>query len=171
MSEVRAIPAPHGSAAVAIADTAPALDLIELLFFSYRDFVGDADRRLAADGFGRAHHRVLHFVSSNPGMTVAGLLDLLRITKQSLNRVLKELLDKGYVTQREGDADRRQRLLHVTESGAALAHELAVLQSARINRALGQCAPDARAHVVDFLDALVDWSGTDSQRANAREKR
>ena len=148
----------------------PALHLIELLFFAYRDFVGDADRRLAADGFGRAHHRVLHFVSRNPGMTVAGLLDLLRITKQSLNRVLKELLEKDYVAQREGEADRRQRLLYVTEAGAALVHELAVLQSARINRALAECAPGARIHVVDFLGAMVDWPAPEGRRAVTREK-
>lgn len=157
-------PAKHAPGRVSDADAAPALDIIELLFFSYRDFVGDADRRLAADGFGRAHHRVLYFVSRNPGMTVAGLLELLRITKQSLNRVLKELLDKNYVTQREGEADRRQRLLYVTDAGAALAHELAVLQSQRINRALAQCAPAAREHVVRFLDALVDWPDTGAAR-------
>src|SRR5215467_5937919 len=77
-------------------------DLIELLFFAYRDFVGDADEVLAEFGFGRAHHRVLHFVNRNPGMKVAELLDILKITKQSLGRVLKQLLDKGYVEQKEG---------------------------------------------------------------------
>src|SRR3954464_5994861 len=73
---------------------APAYDLIELLFFAYRDFVGDADRLLADYGFGRAHHRVLHFVDRHPGLTVADLLEVLKITKQSLNRVLKELVDQ-----------------------------------------------------------------------------
>src|SRR5215468_3967607 len=80
---------------------APAFDLIELLFFAYRDFVGDADEILARFGFGRAHHRVLHFVNRNPGMKVAELLDILKITKQSLGRVLKQLLDEGYVEQKE----------------------------------------------------------------------
>lgn len=171
MSDCRAVYDRNGPADAQGQQPAPELDIIELLFFSYRDFVGDADRRLAADGFGRAHHRVLYFVSRNPGMTVAGLLDLLRITKQSLNRVLKELLEKNYVTQREGEADRRQRLLHVTEAGAALAHELAVLQSERVNRALEKCAPGARAHVVDFLDAMVDWPAPHSPSVIAREKR
>src|SRR6204780_3111356 len=91
----------------------PAFDLIELLFFAYRDFVGDADEILAKFGFGRAHHRVLHFVNRNPGMKVAELLDILKITKQSLGRVLKQLIDKGYVEQKLGK-DRRQRLLFVT---------------------------------------------------------
>ena len=87
----------------------PVFDLIELLFFAYRDFVGEADRVLDQYGFGRAHHRVLHFVQRHPGLTIAELLDILRITKQSLGRVLKELIDKGYVVQKEGENDRRQR--------------------------------------------------------------
>ena len=88
-------------------------DLIELLFFAYRDFVGDPDRILAEYGFGRAHHRVLHFVDRYPGLTIAELLDILRITKQSLNRVLKDLIEQGYVAQRPGTSDRRQRLLYL----------------------------------------------------------
>src|SRR3954454_20731500 len=89
----------------------PAYDLIELLFFAYRDFVGDPDRILAQYGFGRAHHRVLHFVVRYPGLTIAELLDILRITKQSLNRVLKDLIEQGYIEQKTGTSDRRQRLL------------------------------------------------------------
>ncbi len=92
-------------------------DLIELMFFAYRDFVGDADHLLATLGFGRAHHRVLHFVSRRPGLTIAELLDILKITKQSLNRVLKELLDQDYVEARRGMKDRRQRQLFPTPRG------------------------------------------------------
>ena len=77
-------------------------DLIELFYFAYRDFVGDADRLLEAYGFGRAHHRVLHFVSRQPGLTIAALLEILRITKQSLNRVLKELIAEGFIEARAG---------------------------------------------------------------------
>src|SRR5580693_4309628 len=99
----------------------PYFDLIELLFFAYRDFVGDPDEVLAKLGFGRAHHRVLHFVNRNPGMKVAELLDVLKITKQSLGRVLKQLIDEGYVVQKEGANDRRQRLLYVSAAGEALA--------------------------------------------------
>ena len=82
-------------------------DIIELLFFAYRDFVGDADHVLEEFGFGRAHHRVMHFVHRYPGLKVADLLDVLRITKQSLGRVLKQLLDEGYIVQKAGDKDRR----------------------------------------------------------------
>ena len=85
-------------------------DIIELLFFAYRDFVGDADHELEVFGFGRAHHRVMHFVYRYPGLKVADLLDVLRITKQSLGRVLKQLLDEDYIVQRTGNNDRRQRL-------------------------------------------------------------
>ena len=85
--------------------------LIELLFFAYRDFVSDPDEVLQDIGFGRAHHRVVHFIGRAPGMTVAQLLDILRITKQSLGRVLRDLVEKGYVYQKEGETDRRQRLL------------------------------------------------------------
>ena len=119
-------------------------DIIELLFFAYRDFVGDPDDVLAKLGFGRAHHRVLHFVNRNPGMKVADLLDILRITKQSLGRVLKQLVDEGYVLQKEGERDRRQRLLYVTEKGEALAMRLAQLQTERIARALERSRARAR---------------------------
>ncbi len=134
----------------------PLYDLIELLFFAYRDFVGDADRLLESYGFGRAHHRVLHFVSRKPGMTVAELLDILRITKQSLARVMKELLDGGFVTAHAGATDRRQRLLFVTPSGRDLAESLARLQSERFRRALRELPADSRERAIQFLFAMVD---------------
>src|SRR5881296_3578488 len=121
----------------------PIWDIIELLFFAYRDFISDPDQILADFGFGRAHHRVLHFVNRNPGMKVAELLDILRITKQSLGRVLKQLIDQGYVVQKEGANDRRQRLLYVTPRGEALAMRLAGLQTTRIARALEELGPGA----------------------------
>lgn len=130
--------------------------LIELLFFAYRDFVGDPDRVLAEFGFGRAHHRVLHFVHRHPGLTIAELLDILRITKQSLNRVLKELIEQGFVAQRAGTADRRQRLLTCTEEGARLAGRLAELQARRVRRALAGEAPALRAAAGRFLLAMVE---------------
>jgi DNA-binding MarR family transcriptional regulator len=134
----------------------PTWDVIELLFFAYRDFVGDPDHALEALRFGRAHHRVLHFVNRNPGMKVAELLDILRITKQSLGRVLKQLVDQGYIEQREGPQDRRQRLLHVTGKGEALAMRLARLQTTRIMRALDEVGPGARDHARRFLAAMID---------------
>jgi DNA-binding MarR family transcriptional regulator len=131
-------------------------DLIELLFFAYRDFVGDADEILAKLGFGRAHHRMLHFINRNPGMKVAELLDILKITKQSLGRVLKQLIDEGYVEQKEGAKDRRQRLLYVTIKGEALALRLAALQSARIGHALAEIGGADRDTVRRFLIAMLD---------------
>ena len=102
---VSAVPDRSASADTApAADAEPCWDLIELLFFAYRDFVGDADDILAHFGFGRAHHRVLHFVNRHPGMRVADLLDILKITKQSLGRVLKQLVDQGYIIQKAGRA-------------------------------------------------------------------
>ena len=142
-------------------DMAP-FDLIELLFFAYRDFVGDADEVLAEFGFGRAHHRVLHFINRNPGMKVAELLDILKITKQSLGRVLKQLLDEGYVEQKEGATDRRQRLLYVTAKGDGLASRLAGLQTARIDRALAEIGAADRDTVRRFLIAMLDPDQRDS---------
>jgi DNA-binding MarR family transcriptional regulator len=150
---------PNKSRAAAAPGTAgevrePYWDLIELLFFAYRDFVGDPDQLLDKLGFGRAHHRVLHFVNRNPGMKVAELLDVLKITKQSLGRVLKQLIDEGYVVQKEG-ADRRQRLLYVSAAGEALALKLAGLQTARIGRVLDELGPDGRETARRFLAGMI----------------
>jgi DNA-binding MarR family transcriptional regulator len=136
-------------------------DIIELLFFAYRDFVGDADHELEAFGFGRAHHRVLHFVHRYPGLKVADLLDVLRITKQSLGRVLKQLLDEGYMVQKTGNNDRRQRLLFATAKGEALVGKLAGLQTDRINRALRDIPPAAADSVRQFLRAMIDQDDPD----------
>ncbi|MGY6706900.1 MAG: MarR family winged helix-turn-helix transcriptional regulator [Rhizobiaceae bacterium] len=130
--------------------------LIELLFFAYRDFTSDPDQILADYGFGRAHHRILHFVNRKPGMTVAELLDVLKITKQSLARVLKQLIDAGHIVQRQGAQDRRQRRLYPTDMGRALAMALAAPQSRRIARALEDATPDDRAAVERFLKQMVD---------------
>jgi DNA-binding MarR family transcriptional regulator len=143
------------------AATEPVWDIIELLFFAYRDFVGDPDEVLIKLGFGRAHHRVLHFVNRNPGMKVAELLDILRITKQSLGRVLKQLIDQGYVLQREGAQDRRQRLLFVTPKGETLALKLAMLQTERIGRAFAELGPGAHEAARRFLAAMIDTENRD----------
>jgi DNA-binding MarR family transcriptional regulator len=136
-------------------------DIIELLFFAYRDFVGDADQVLEAFGFGRAHHRVMHFVHRYPGLKVADLLDVLRITKQSLGRVLKQLLDEGYIIQKTGNNDRRQRLLFATPKGEALVAKLAGLQTDRITRALGDISPAGADTVRQFLRAMIDHDDPD----------
>jgi DNA-binding MarR family transcriptional regulator len=147
---------PTASADSAGPGTPPMYDLIELLFFAYRDFVGDPDRLLESLRFGRAHHRVLHFIHRNPGLTIAELLDILRITKQSLNRVLKELLDERFVEQRTGTADRRQRRLFLTAKGSALALDLSVLQSQRFTRALAQLPESAREDATRFFMAMIN---------------
>jgi DNA-binding MarR family transcriptional regulator len=134
----------------------PIWDIIELLFFAYRDFTGDADEVLAKLNFGRAHHRVLHFVNRQAGLKVAELLDILKITKQSLGRVLRQLIEQGYVIQKEGANDRRQRLLYVTPRGEALAMKLAGLQTERITRALAQLGPNAHATACRFLAAMIN---------------
>ncbi len=136
-------------------------DIIELLFFAYRDFVGDADHVLETFGFGRAHHRVVYFVSRYPGLKVADLLGVLRITKQSLGRVLKQLLDEGYIVQKEGDADRRQRLLYATAKGETLVRRLVTLQTARIDAALAGFSPAESAAVRRFLRAMIDRDNPD----------
>jgi DNA-binding MarR family transcriptional regulator len=132
------------------------LEIIELLFFAYRDFISDPDAILAKIGFGRAHHRVVHFVNREPGMTVADLLDTLNITKQSLARVLKQLIDSGYITQLEGPDDRRQRRLYPTQAGRALALDLAKPQSRRIENAFGGHQDAMRGDVVRFLNGMRD---------------
>lgn len=135
-------------------------DLVELIFFAYRDFTGDPDEILDQLGFGRAHHRVLHFVGARPGLTVAELLDVLRITKQSLARVLKQLVEDGYIRQEAGPADRRQRHLHLTGSGNELIARLREPQSRRIENALIRSGVD-RQKAASFLAAMQDEDATD----------
>ncbi len=112
------------------------IELIELLFFAYRDFVSDPDEILKGYGFGRAHHRIVHFVGRNPGIRVAELLNILRITKQSLGRVLKDLIDSGHVRQLEGSSDRRHRLLYLTPKGEKFRQKLVKPQIERFSAAL-----------------------------------
>ncbi len=129
-------------------------DIIEGFFFAYRDFISDPDAILASSGFGRAHHRVVYFVTRQPGMTVAALLDTLQITKQSLARVLKQLIDSGYIQQVAGPQDRRQRKLYPTRSGRALAFALSEPQSRRIKRAFEGMSADDRHAVTRFLAGM-----------------
>jgi len=144
------------AAGATAAGAAPMYDLIELFFFAYRDFVGDADRLLETYRFGRAHHRVLHFVSRQPGLTIAELLEILKITKQSLNRVLKELIAESFIEARAGAQDRRHRQLHTTAKGARLAKDLALLQTRRFSRAMGALGDGGRERAIAFLLAMVD---------------
>jgi DNA-binding MarR family transcriptional regulator len=115
---------------------------IELLFYAYRDFTAEADAVLQTYGFGRAHHRVIYFVGRNPGMPVSALLDILKITKQSLSRVLGQLMRQGFIQQRAG-SDRRQRLLDLTPSGAELERRLTEDQRALVAQAYRAAGADA----------------------------
>lgn len=137
------------------ADNLP-LDIMGLFFFAYRDFTGDADALLDRQDFGRAHHRVLYFVNLRPGMPVADLLDILKITKQSLARVLRQLIDNGYIEQKTGHSDRRQRLLFATDKGRQFFASLSVSQATRITAAIAALPPDARGIVTRFLVGMVD---------------
>ena len=132
------------------------LDIMGLFFFAYRDFTGDADALLERQGFGRAHHRVLYFVNLRPGMPVADLLDILKITKQSLARVLRQLIDNGYIEQKTGHSDRRQRLLHATDKGKQFFATLSATQASRITTAIAALPPGSRRVVTQFLVGMVD---------------
>ncbi len=116
---------------------------MELLFYAYLDFTAEPDAILANYKFGRAHHRVIHFVGGNPGITVSGLLSILKITKQSLSRVLSQLVREGFITQTAGKLDRRQRLLELTNAGVELERQLSHSQRARIARAYREAGAEA----------------------------
>lgn len=128
----------------------------ELMFFAYRAFTSDADEILRNEGFWRAHHRALHFIASRQALTVSDLLEILGVTKQSLNRVLRELIDKGLVESRVGKKDRRRRVLELTEEGAALEQRLAEAQRARVRRAFREAGPDAVAGFRQVLERMLD---------------
>lgn len=132
------------------------LQNITLLFFAYRDFIEDADRELSRIGFGRAHHRVLFFVARKPGLNVAELLAILKITKQSLARVLKDMISKGYIHQQPGDEDRRQRLLFPTAKGRVLILLLSKLQSKRISEALSSSQIEDKQSISTFLYHMME---------------
>ena len=132
------------------------LEFAELLFFAYRDFTRDPDAILKDFGFGRAHHRVLHFVNRHSGLRVVDLLDILTITKQSLSRVLKQLIDQGYIVQQAGSSDRRERLLFPTDRGRALAERLAAPQSRAPGFGAESGRPGAEAILRRFLEAMVN---------------
>ena len=128
---------------------------IELLYFAYRGFTGEADTILAEIGMGRAHHRAIYFIGRNPGITVSALLGILRITKQSLARVLSELVREGYVTQAMGPVDRRQRLLTLSPKGDALERQLTARQSRLLARAFANAGPPGTEVFRRMLEALV----------------
>lgn len=128
----------------------------ELMFFSYRAFTRDPDRILTERGYGRAHHRALHFIGRRPGISVAGLLDILGITKQSLARVLKPLVEDGLVESVPGEQDRRQRLLTLTAEGKAFEAALSEAQRERLSRAFREAGPEAVAGFRAVMALMID---------------
>ena len=129
---------------------------IEAMFFAYRGFTADPDRILAGYGYGRAHHRAVHFIHRMPGTTVNNLLAILGVTKQSLNRVLRTLIEDDLVESRIGDQDRRERHLHLTARGAALERELSDAQRARMRAAFRAAGPQAVAGFREVLEHMMD---------------
>jgi DNA-binding MarR family transcriptional regulator len=129
---------------------------IEAMFFAYRAFTADPDLILEDMDYGRAHHRALHFINRGPGLTVTSLLDVLGVTKQSLNRVLRTLIEDGLVESRVGRRDRRERQLYLTEKGTALERRLSEAQRARMRAAYRAVGPQAVAGFRQVLEAMMD---------------
>lgn len=152
---------PEWSGPGALPDDQALRQAIELLFFAYRDFTEGPDKVLDGYDFGRAHHRVIHFVGHHPGITVQELLSVLRITKQSLSRVLSALLKRGYVEQQSGKRDRRLRHLYLTEEGRELERECSNPQRALVRRAFDLAGPDAVDGYRTVLAALINETDRD----------
>ena len=129
---------------------------IEAMFFAYRGFTADPDRILAEKGYGRAHHRAVHFINRAPGTTVNNLLSILGVTKQSLNRVLRTLIEDGLVESRVGARDKRERHLFLTEAGETLERELSTAQRERMRGAFRQAGPEAVSGFRQVLEAMMD---------------
>ncbi|MCR9147439.1 MAG: MarR family transcriptional regulator [Rhodobacteraceae bacterium] len=129
---------------------------IEAMFFAYRGFTADPDRILASMAYGRAHHRALHFIARSPGTTVNNLLNILGVTKQSLNRVLRTLIEDGLVQSRQGTTDRRERHLTLTDEGATLERKLSDAQRARMRAAYRAAGPEAVTGFRQVLEAMMD---------------
>ena len=129
---------------------------IEAMFFAYRGFTQDPDRILEEHGYGRAHHRALHFINRNPGLNVNALLAFLGVTKQSLNRVLRTLIDTGLVEVSVGVEDKRERHLCLTAAGVTLINDLSEAQAARVRAAYVEAGPEAVAGFEAVLEAMMD---------------
>ncbi|MBM3604549.1 MAG: MarR family transcriptional regulator [Alphaproteobacteria bacterium] len=129
---------------------------IEAMFFAYRAFTADPDMILANLDYGRAHHRALHFINRDPGLTVTSLLAVLGVTKQSLNRVLRTLIDDGLVDSRIGRRDRRERQLYLTANGTQLERRLSEAQRARMRAAYRSVGPQAVSGFRQVLEAMMD---------------
>ena len=164
MSEIRPAPVFGGESLLFLTDE-QLRQGIEAMFFAYRGFTADPDRILAQMAYGRAHHRAIHFINRAPGTTVNNLLAILGVTKQSLNRVLRTLIDDGLVESRVGTVDKRERHLHLTDKGKALESQLSDAQRARMRAAYKDAGPEAVAGFRKVLEAMMD---ADMRRAYAK---
>jgi DNA-binding MarR family transcriptional regulator len=156
MGEGGAQPAAAGGEALLFLTDEQLRKGIEAMFFAYRGFTADPDRILAGMDYGRAHHRALHFINRMPGTTVTNLLAILGVTKQSLNRVLRTLVEDGLVESRVGRSDRRERNLQLTEAGQALERQLSEAQRARMRAAYRAAGAEAVAGFRQVLEAMMD---------------
>ncbi len=155
MSETRPAPVFGGESLLFLTDE-QLRQGIEAMFFAYRGFTADPDRILSELAYGRAHHRAIHFINRAPGTTVNNLLAILGVTKQSLNRVLRTLIEDGLVESRVGKADKRERHLFLTDKGKALESTLSDAQRARMRAAFKDAGPEAVAGFRKVLEAMMD---------------
>ncbi|WP_299983835.1 MarR family winged helix-turn-helix transcriptional regulator [uncultured Ruegeria sp.] len=155
MSDIRPAPVFGGESLLFLTDE-QLRQGIEAMFFAYRGFTADPDRILTELAYGRAHHRAIHFINRAPGTTVNNLLAILGVTKQSLNRVLRSLIEDGLVESRVGTVDKRERHLFLTEMGKALEAKLSDAQRARMRAAYKDAGPDAVAGFRKVLEAMMD---------------
>ena len=161
MSEIRPAPIFGGKSLLFLTDE-QLRQGIEAMFFAYRGFTADPDRILSVMSYGRAHHRAIHFINRVPGTTVNNLLAILGVTKQSLNRVLRTLIEDGLVVSHVGKADKRERHLFLTDKGKALETKLSDAQRGRMRKAFKDAGPEAVAGFRKVLEAMMD---TDMRRA------
>ncbi|RBW54956.1 MULTISPECIES: MarR family winged helix-turn-helix transcriptional regulator [Ruegeria] len=155
MSDTRPAPAFGGESLLFLTDE-QLRQGIEAMFFAYRGFTADPDRILTEMAYGRAHHRAIHFINRAPGTTVNNLLAILGVTKQSLNRVLRTLIDDGLVESRVGSVDKRERHLFLTEQGKALEAKLSEAQRVRMRAAYKKAGPEAVTGFRKVLEAMMD---------------
>ncbi|NOD76174.1 MULTISPECIES: MarR family winged helix-turn-helix transcriptional regulator [unclassified Ruegeria] len=155
MSDIRPAPRYGGESLLFLTDE-QLRQGIEAMFFAYRGFTADPDRILTEMAYGRAHHRAIHFINRAPGTTVNNLLAILGVTKQSLNRVLRTLIEDGLVESRVGTVDKRERHLFLTEKGQALETTLSDAQRARMRAAYKDAGPEAVAGFRKVLEAMMD---------------
>lgn len=160
MSDIHGTPSQGGESLLFLTDE-QLRQGIEAMFFAYRGFTSDPDRILQGMSYGRAHHRAIHFINGAPGTTVNNLLDILGVTKQSLNRVLRTLIEDGLVDSRVGTSDKRERNLYLTEAGAILERQLSDAQRARMRAAYRSAGPEAVAGFKTVLEAMMN---TDMRR-------